>query len=111
MSTNISAPLSVVYATDENIALRDPDDFAALSPHHQCLARGTDGVIAAASPWTLTSATVNFATNGVASGNVVVLTLKNVFVASGEAFAVDTVSGNSINLRRLGQATGVGQPP
>ena len=52
MSTT-SDPLTTVYCTDEHIAVYDPDDFSVLCPHQQCLARGADGAITAASPWTL----------------------------------------------------------
>lgn len=108
---NPSAPLTTVYALDEHIAVHNPDDFAILTPSSQCLAKGTDGVILSSARWDLTSATVDFEASGVASGHVVVLTLRNVFAASGECFAVDSVAGDTITLRRVGKTTGVGQSP
>jgi len=104
--------LSTVYATDENILIRAAGDFAVLSPEWQKLAAGLDGVLGGASPWELSSASVNFEANGVSAGHVVVFRKPATFFkGSGEPFAIETVSGNSVILRRPGQGPGAGQPP
>jgi hypothetical protein len=103
--------LSTVYATDENILIRAAGDFTVLCPEWQKLASGTDGVTASASPWILTSASVDFEAGGVRPGHVVLLRRPStVFRGSGEPFAVDAVSGGTLTLRRPGRASGAGQP-
>jgi hypothetical protein len=103
------------YATDEDVAVRCPGDYFALCPSWQLLATGTDGAFAAspASPWKLSSSTVNFQTQGLVAGNVVVLTgPKPNFTGSGRLFAVDTVNGDgSVTLRNVGLGSGQGQAP
>ncbi len=104
--------LSVTYATDESIAIRASGDFAMLCPDWQKLASGVDGVFTAASPWLLSSASVDFAAAGVAAGHVVLLRKPApVFKGSGELLAVDSASGQGVVLRRLGAALNMGQPP
>lgn len=104
--------LSVTYATDENIAVRASGDFAMLCPDWQKLASGADGVFTAASPWLLTSASVNYASAGIASGHVILLRKPaSLFKGSGELLAVDSASGQGVVLRRLGAACNTGQPP
>jgi hypothetical protein len=100
------------YATDEDIALRASADFWSLCPRDQLLASGSDGVFLASDPWTLTSASVDFSSLGLATGQVVRLTKPTPsFGASGDLFAIQAVSSGAITLRRKGQAAGVGQPP
>lgn len=103
--------LAAVYCTDENIALRAWGDYTAICPPSQKLAAGTDGVILSANRWELTSATVDFGTAGVAPGCVVWLKLTNAFSSNGEIFAVNSVTGSTVTLRRMGQNAAVGQPP
>ena len=104
--------LAVVYAADENLAVRAGADFAMLCPDWQKLAAGTDGVFAAGSPWTLSCPGVNFTAAGVAAGHVIMLRKPaTVFKGSGELLAVDSVSGSNVTLRRLGSNSGLGQPP
>jgi hypothetical protein len=104
--------LSTVYATDENILIRAAGDFAVLCPEWQKLASGVNGVIGAASPWELTSASVDFLANGVRPGHVVVLRKPAaLFKGSGEPFAVDAVATGAVTLRRPGRGPGAGQPP
>ncbi|MGZ6045669.1 MAG: hypothetical protein ACXWNW_14165, partial [Isosphaeraceae bacterium] len=62
---------SVLYATDEAIKVRCSGDYDMLVPGDQVIASGSDGAILAASPWVLTSASVNFATAGLVAGNVI----------------------------------------
>jgi hypothetical protein len=101
-----------VYATDESVAIRSIADYDALCPKSQGLARGIDGVFSSGSPWVLTSATVDFEAQGVMANDVILLTApKTAFKGSGELLAVESASGGSVTLRRLGQVAGVGVPP
>lgn len=104
------APLAVVYCTDEDIAIRAPQDFVALCPKWQRLAFGADGGLDPGG-WVLSSATVDFEANGVAPGHVVALAKPGAFSPEGDLFAVDSVAGKSATLRRLGRPGGGGQPP
>ncbi|HWE37720.1 MAG TPA: hypothetical protein VG406_14225 [Isosphaeraceae bacterium] len=104
--------LTIVYAADEDLALRASADFAILCPADQTLAAGTDGAFTPDDPWTLRSSSVNFAAQGVAAGQVVQLTRPiTAFPPPGEAMVVAAVAAGSVTLRRKGQAAGVGQPP
>ena len=101
----------IVYATDEDIALRASTDFSALCPRDQVLAVGTDGVFAASDLWTLTSASVDFAAFGLKPGLLARLTKPTTaFGPNGELFAIQSVATGAITLRRKGQAAGVGSP-
>lgn len=102
---------SRVYATDEDIALRAPSDFAILCPRDQCLAQGNDGAFGA-DPWSLTSSSVNFQAAGVAPGQVVRLTQPiSVFRPPGDTLTVDSVAAGTVRVRRKGLHSGAGQPP
>lgn len=104
-------PTPIAYATDEDIALRASADYAILCPRDQCLAGARDGCFGD-DPWTLTSQSVDFLTEGLAPGQVVRLTQPvGIFKASGEAFVVSSVARNAVKLRRKGQPDGVGKPP
>ena len=110
--SNLPAQTTPVYATDEDVAAFIGGDFVTLCPPWQQCAQGIDGVFAAGTPWTLTSASVNFQANGVSPNQVVQLTApKAQYPGSGALFAVDTILGNTITLRRLHQDLNVGQPP
>lgn len=103
---------TILYATDEDIALRASADYALLWPKDQKFAAGSDGVFSASSPWTLTSATVDFQGQGVMPGQLVQLEkLGSSLRPGGEGFVVVGVSPGSATLRRKGQPIGVGQPP
>ena len=54
------ATVPTVFATDEDIAVRAGDDYAALCPSSNKLAEGTDGVMDPGTPWDLSSASVDF---------------------------------------------------
>jgi len=102
----------IVYATDEDIALRASTDFSVLCPRDQVLASGSDGIFSASDPWTLTSTSVDFAAYGLEPGQVARLTKpSSVFGANGELFAIQAIAIGAITLRRKGQSAGVGQPP
>ncbi len=103
--------VSTVYATDESIAIRARGDFAVLCPEWQKLAYGTDGVVSSGSPWVLTSTAVNFATCGVTANHVLQIRKSGSVRGTGDILAVESVSGTSVTLRRIGQVAGVGQPP
>lgn len=108
----MSAPLTIVYATDENLAVRATGDFAVLCPDWQKQAYGADGVFSSGIPWVLTSATVDFQASGVAPGMIARLTgPRTSFPGSGDMLAVDSVAGSNLTLRRIGQAPGVGAAP
>ena len=110
--SNLPEQTTPVYATDEDIAVRCGGDFITLCPAWQQMAVGTDGFFAPDSPWVLNSTLVNFASNNVQPNQVVQLTApKTQYPGGGQLLAIDSVSGNSITLRRLHKDLGVGQPP
>lgn len=112
LGANATDRLDVVYATDEHVAIRARGDFATLCPEWQVRASGTDGAIDALSPWTLTSASVDFEALGVQPGNVVLLQKPAAtFPGGGQLLAVDSVGAGQVVLRRIGEPSGVGQPP
>src|SRR5271166_1548995 len=101
-----------VYATDEDVAVRAGGDFVTLCPQWQQMAAGNDGTLSIGPPWSLTSVSVSFQSNGVRPNHVVLLSSpKTQFRGGGELLAVDTVVGNVLTLRRLHKDVGVGQPP
>ena len=103
-----STVLTTLYCTDEDVFTVIPADFATLCPKASRYAGGADGVV---SGWTLTSASVNFATRGVLPGMVVQLTGPRSAYNPPDALAVDTVSTNTLTLRRCGMNTNEGDPP
>jgi hypothetical protein len=104
--------LTTVYATDEDVAIRVPADFTLICPKDQVFASGTDGVFASTDRWTLTSPSVNFDSQAVAPGQVVqLLGPTSLIRPPGDMLVVESVSGNSMVLRRKGQHAGIGQPP
>jgi hypothetical protein len=114
--SSVPSSLSVVYATDEDILKIAGADFRVIAGKAFQLAYGTDGQILAASPWVLTSASVNFQNQGILGNQVFQLSLPAAPASSplggtGGLFAVDSVAGNAVTLRRAGYASGIGQPP
>lgn len=104
--------LSIVYASDEDVAVRATGDYAVLTPYWQKLAFGTDGVFAPGDSWTLASATLDFEAAGVRSGHVASLRKpSSLFKGAGELLAVESSSGNRLTLRRIGARAGEGAPP
>lgn len=108
----MTTPVSLMLATDEDVAVRDGGDFVRICPADQRLAAGSDGVIAPMG-WTLTSASIgDFAARGVAPGQMVLLSTSGGGIrAIDDLLAVDSVATTSLVLRRKGQASGVGMPP
>lgn len=104
--------LSVVYANDEDVAIRATGDFAVLIPAWQKVAFGTDGAFASGEPWALTSASLDFEAAGVKSGHVISLRKpSSLFKGTGELLAVASAVGNRLVLRRIGARAGEGAPP
>lgn len=102
----------IVYATDEDIAVFTPSEFSSLCPRDQLRVVVVDGAFNSADRWTLISATTDFAAAGVAAGHVAVLAGPTPpFSSVGELFGVASVGLGSLDLRRLGMAERVGQPP
>ena len=103
---------TILYATDEDIALRASADYALLGPKDQKIASGSDGVFLSWDPWTLTSASCDFQAQGAAPGQLVQLDKPGSRLRpGGEGFVVVSVSPGAATLRRKGQPAGVGQPP
>src|SRR5580704_10785750 len=99
--SNLPAQSLPVYATDEDILVKASGDFMTLAPAWQCMAKGTDGFFNSGQPWVLNSTAVNFATNGVTANQVVCLSApKSQYPGGGDLLAIDSVSGNTITLRR-----------
>ncbi len=112
LSASLPEQTAPVFATNEDIAVRAGGDFFLLCPAWQQMAAGTDGYFSSGSPWVLNSTAVNFAANGVDPNQVVQLSgPKQNFPGSGQLFAIDSVSGSAITLRRLHKDLNVGQPP
>jgi hypothetical protein len=110
--SNLPAQTSPVYATDEDILVKASGDFVTLAPPWQTMAKGTDGAFANGIPWVLSSASVNFGTNGVKPNQVIQLTApKSQYPGGGDLLAIDSVSGSSITLRRPHKDLNVGMPP
>lgn len=110
--SNLPPQTTPCYATDEDVAVRAGGDFVTLCPLWQQMGAGTDGVFAPSAPWVLSSASVNFQSNGVAPNQVVQLTApKSQYPGGGQLLAIDSVSGSAITLRRLHKDLNVGQPP
>ncbi len=112
LSASLPEQTTPVYCTDEDILVRAGGDFVILCPSWQQMAAGTDGIFTPGTPWVLTSASVNFAANGVNPNQVIWLTApKTQYPGGGQFLAIDSVSGNSITLRRPHKDLYVGQPP
>jgi hypothetical protein len=110
--SNLPESTAPTYATDEDIAVRAGGDFVTLCPAWQVMAQGVDGFFAPGLPWALNSTAVNFQANGVKPNQVVSLTgPKANFQGGGQLLAIDSVVGNTINLRRLHKDLNVGMPP
>jgi hypothetical protein len=102
----------VLYATDEDLAIRAPSDFALLCPKDQCVATADDGYFAINDPWTIRSITVNFASRAVEVGQIVqLLAPSSHFKPPGEHFAIAELGDNWVRLRRKGMKKNEGQPP
>lgn len=106
------ARLATVYATDEDIVSVAGADFSELASKSARLALGADGYFDVPTPWVLSSPSVDFLGNGVASNQVVQLTgARTHFAGGGELLAVDEATESSITLRWPGQPLNQGHPP
>ena len=101
------------YATDEALAIRDSQDYVNLCPRSQLTASGVDGFFSVNLPWVLNSLSTPFAGRGLGPGGVVALSKPPSRFRSprGDLFAVQSCSGTTATLRRIGKPAGVGDPP
>lgn len=112
ISTTLPTQTTPTFCSDENIAVRAGGDILSLTPPWQVGSAGTDGAFAAGFPWVLTSATVDFAANGIQPNQIVHLTRPpSQYPGGGHILAIDAVSAGSLTLRRLHSDLNVGQPP
>lgn len=103
---------SMGYATDEDVALRAPSDFAVLCPKDQLIASSIDAYFSGADRWTLHCASIDFIAQGVQCGQVVQLVAPQAaFGITGDLLVVNERAAHSIQLRRWGLAPTQGQPP
>lgn len=110
-------PLTSLYCSDEDLAVRAAGDFGDLVPPDQIKARGIDGTIENGA-WAMTSATTDFAARGVVVGDMVKLWGTKGTVESdrfgpekpGTWMAVESVATTTLTLRRKGLAVNVGEP-
>jgi hypothetical protein len=110
--SNLPELTTPVYATDEDILVKASGDFVTLAPAWQCMSKGTDGVFTTGTPWVLSSATVNFAANGVSPNQVVLLSgPKSQYPGGGDLLAIDSVTGSNLTLRRPYKDLNIGNPP
>jgi hypothetical protein len=101
-----------VYAHDEHIVVRAGGDFVTLCPPWQQMAAGTDGYFSSGTPWVFSSSSVDFTYQNIQPRQVIQLTgPKNAFPGTTTLLAIDSVSGNSLTLRRVNQKLNYGQPP
>jgi hypothetical protein len=104
-----STMLAAVYATDEDIFNEGPADFAVIVPTSNIMAQGSDGGLGTPDNWTLTSASNNFAAQGITAGMVV--EFSGTGFSLRQYLAIETVTSTTLGLRRCGMASGVGIPP
>lgn len=101
----------MLYATDEDIAIRASADYPLLCPRDQVIALGGDALFSSTDPWLLTSPTISFEEAGAVSGNLLQLTSDIDSNSLSLMYAIGSVAGNSLRLRQKGQPTDIGQPP
>jgi hypothetical protein len=102
----------IIYATDEDVALRASADFPILCPKDQKLSAGSDGAFFSSEPWILNSATVDFPRYGLTPGQIVQLTKPIThYRPPGESLVIASVATGAVTLRRMGQKLYIGQPP
>lgn len=104
---------ATAFCDDEDVLDQCEDDFPSIYPDMGVRAKGADGAIAADS-WVLTSASKDFAAQGVVAGMLCVLEREGDADAAGidsTTYAVDSVAGHSLTLRLPGADSGAGEPP
>lgn len=113
MPTGHGPTPTIVYISDEMIAIEAAADYVALTQKASLLAKGEDGYFAPDAQWVLNSASIDFQGQGVKAQNVVSFSGPTVaFPGSGPyLYAVDSTSGTSCTLRLLGGTLNYGQPP
>lgn len=104
--------MKLLHITDEDVVVRFPALFPLVSPWHQVLASGSDGIFSSFDRWTLASNSSNFIMNGVQAGHVVQLVGPPEMVRPpGDILIVDSVEDHTLRVRRAGLPDGVGNPP
>ena len=107
-----STYLTTVYATDEDIYNESSADWGTIVPKSNRYASGCDGTFAALAPWTMTSASNLFGSQGVVSGQVVKLFGPPASFGAPQYLAIDSATdAGGLVLRRCGFAVGEGLPP
>jgi hypothetical protein len=107
------------FCSDADVASAAAGDFAELLPRLDTLAAGSDGRIVSGDRWllTLTANSNDFAAQGIAADNVVVLDSATSGLAvprdnKRDVLAVYAREGNALRLRRLAhELSGYGLPP
>lgn len=105
-------------ATDEDVAREAVGDYATLAPKCEVLTEGSDGAFTSSS-WDLTSASNDFAAQGIQAGHVVVLESRVGTVGSQtrtipmgkQVLGVSSTPSTACTLHRLGYDTGIGRSP
>lgn len=110
-----TTPWDDLFCTDEDLAIRAPADFPLIVTA-PVLAVGRDGTVSQASPWALSSASNDFAAQGVAAGHCMWLEklgepADGTVPYSEQLLAVDAVAGGTATLRPLGGSAGSGVGP
>lgn len=99
------------FTDDEKVAERAVADYPLIAPVSGNVASGTDGVLSSSSRWELTSASTDFGVQDVERAHVAVLTRVLQTDRPQDILAVESASGNTVTLRRVGKDAGKGQPP
>lgn len=104
--------MGILYCTDERIAVRAFGDFPRLCPRTQRLAFATNGAFSGSDRWTLTSAGAEFEARGISKGHILQLTQPEFLFGGGAGLiAVESATGDTATLRRIGMEAGQGAPP
>lgn len=109
---------------DEDLAVRLGRDYETLTDRSDALAYATDGVLAEAEPWTISSATLDFdAADPPARsllaiqpatqqpGAAAVPRTPTTPLGQGDLLVIDSFAGHAATLRRKGKDPGAGRPP
>jgi hypothetical protein len=104
--------LGLLGVTDEYIADLAATEFALIAPRDQDGASGSDGVFAAGNLFVLTSASAQFAAQGVVAGDLCAILDSKADSARVRGIYVATaVANGSLTLRTRGPRVGFGAPP
>jgi hypothetical protein len=106
---------ATLFCTDEDLLILAPGDYLKMVPADQVYASADDGVILAGE-WSLASATIPFATQGVRAGMACSLEgtaaqLANLASKRADLLVVEAATDDALTLRRKAESAGKGQPP